>query len=55
MFTAETFVRVGVTAGFVATLLMIFPKGEIITGTSTCVAMEGLFETAEGRRGARWC
>jgi len=50
----RTFVRVGVTAGFVATLLMIFPTGDgqakMIAQhqPATLAAMEGLFETAEG-------
>src|SRR5208282_5401750 len=48
----RTFVRVGVTAGFVATLLMIFPTGDgqakMIAQhqPATLAAMEGLFETA---------
>ncbi len=50
----RTFVRVGVTAGFFATLLMIFPTGDgqakMIANQqpATLAAMEGLFETAEG-------
>ena len=50
----RTFVRVGVTAGFIATLLMIFPtgdgQGKMIAEHQpvTLAAMEGLFETAEG-------
>jgi cytochrome bd ubiquinol oxidase subunit I len=50
----RTFVRLGVTAGFVATLLMIFPTGDgqakMIANhqPATLAAMEGLFETAEG-------
>ena len=50
----RTFVRVGVTAGFVATLLMIFPTGDgqakmiAYHQPATLAAMEGLFETAQG-------
>ena len=50
----RTFVRVGVTAGFVATLLMLFPtgdgQGKMIAEHQpvTLAAMEGLFKTAEG-------
>jgi len=50
----RTFVHVGVTAGFFATLLMIFPTGDgqakMIANQqpATLAAMEGLFETAEG-------
>jgi len=50
----RTFVRVGVTAGFFASLLMLFPTGDgqakMIAQyqPSTLAAMEGLFETAAG-------
>ena len=50
----RTFVRIGVTAGFIATLLMLFPtgdgQGKMIAEHQpvTLAAMEGLFETAEG-------
>ncbi len=50
----RTFVRIGVTAGFIATLLMLFPtgdgQGKMIAQHQpvTLAAMEGLFETAEG-------
>jgi cytochrome d ubiquinol oxidase subunit I len=50
----RTFVRVGVTAGFIATVLMLFPtgdgQGKMIAEHQpvTLAAMEGLFETAEG-------
>lgn len=48
------FVRVGVVAGLVATLLMVFPTGDgqgrMVAEHQpvTLAAMEGLFETAEG-------
>jgi len=50
----RTFVHLGVTAGFFATLLMLFPtgdgQGKMIAQHQpvTLAAMEGLFETAEG-------
>src|SRR5258708_11602264 len=50
----RTFVRVGVTAGFIAAILMPFPtgdgQGKMIAKNQpvTLAAMEGLFETAEG-------
>jgi cytochrome d ubiquinol oxidase subunit I len=51
---ARTFVRVGVTTGFIATVLMVFPtgdgQGKMIAEHQpvTLAAMEGLFETTEG-------
>jgi cytochrome d ubiquinol oxidase subunit I len=51
---ARTFVRVGVIAGMIATLLSIFPTGErqgvLVTAYQpvTLAAMEGLFESKEG-------
>ena len=51
---ACTFVRVGVTAGFAATILMLFPTGDgqgrMIAQHQpvTLAAMEGLFETSSG-------
>jgi len=48
------FVRVGVVAGLVATLFMVFPTGDgqgrmvALHQPTTLAAMEGLFETAEG-------
>jgi cytochrome bd ubiquinol oxidase subunit I len=51
---ARTFVRVGVIAGTIATLLSIFPTGErqgvLVTAYQpvTLAAMEGLFESKEG-------
>jgi len=50
----RTFVRVGVTAGIIATVVMLFPtgdgQGKMITlhQPVTLAAMEGLFQTAEG-------
>ena len=50
----RTFVRVGVMAGFIATLLMVFPtgdgQGKMIAEHQpvTLAAMEGLFGTTEG-------
>src|SRR5579863_9182380 len=50
----RTFLRVGVTAGFIATITMLFPtgdgQGKMIAEHQpvTLAAMEGLFETAEG-------
>ena len=50
----RTFVRVGVTAGFITTLLMIFPtgdgQGKMVAERQpvTLAAMEGLFQTEEG-------
>jgi cytochrome d ubiquinol oxidase subunit I len=50
----RTFVRVGVAAGFAASLLMLFPTGDqqgknVATYQPvTLAAMEGLFETVEG-------
>ncbi len=50
----RTFVRVGVTAGFIATVLMLFPTGDgqakMLAGHQpvTLAAMEGLFATEEG-------
>jgi len=50
----RTFVRVGVTAGFIATILMLFPTGDgqgkmvALHQPVTLAAMEGLFETADG-------
>jgi len=50
----QTFVRLGVTAGFVSTALMIFPtgdgQGKMVAHHQpvTLAAMEGLFETANG-------
>jgi cytochrome bd ubiquinol oxidase subunit I len=51
---ARTFVRVGVIAGFIATVLMVFPtgdgQGKMIAEHQpvTLAAMEGLFETTDG-------
>jgi cytochrome d ubiquinol oxidase subunit I len=51
---ARTFVRVGVIAGTIATVLLIFPAGDaqgrMVTAYQpvTLAAMEGLFETASG-------
>jgi|SRR5690242_723511 len=51
---ARTFVRVGVTVGFIATVLMVFPtgdnQGKMIAEHQpvTLAAMEGLFQTTEG-------
>ena len=51
---ARTFVRLGVTTGFIATVLMVFPtgdgQGKMITEHQpvTLAAMEGLFQTTEG-------
>jgi cytochrome d ubiquinol oxidase subunit I len=51
---ARLFVRVGVVAGLVATLLMVFPTGDgqgrMVAEHQpvTLAAMEGLFETADG-------
>jgi cytochrome d ubiquinol oxidase subunit I len=50
----RTFIRLGVGAGFIATLLMVFPtgdgQGKMIAEHQpvTLAAMEGLFETTEG-------
>jgi cytochrome d ubiquinol oxidase subunit I len=50
----KTFVKLGVTAGFIAALLMLFPTGEgqgrnvARHQPVTLAAMEGLFETTEG-------
>lgn len=50
----RTFVRIGVTAGFLATLLMLFPTGDrqgkmiALHQPVTLAAMEGLFQTTEG-------
>ncbi len=50
----KTFVRLGVTAGFVASILMLFPTGDgqgrMVARHQpvTLAAMEGLFETQEG-------
>ena len=50
----RTFLKVGVTAGLIATLTMLFPtgdgQGKMIAEHQpvTLAAMEGLFETAEG-------
>jgi cytochrome d ubiquinol oxidase subunit I len=50
----RTFLRVGVTSGFIATIIMLFPtgdgQGKMIAEHQpvTLAAMEGLFETAEG-------
>ncbi len=50
----KTFVRLGVTAGFVASILMLFPTGDgqgrMVARHQpvTLEAMEGLFETQEG-------
>jgi cytochrome d ubiquinol oxidase subunit I len=50
----RTFVRVGVTAGFIAILLMLFPTGDgqgkmmARHQPVTWAAMEGRFETSEG-------
>ncbi|MBZ5593168.1 MAG: cytochrome ubiquinol oxidase subunit I [Acidobacteriia bacterium] len=50
----RTFVRLGVTAGFIATLAMMFPTGDgqgkmiAVHQPVTLAAMEGLFQTAEG-------
>jgi cytochrome d ubiquinol oxidase subunit I len=50
----RTFIRLGVSAGFIATLLMVFPtgdgQGKMIAEHQpvTLAAMEGLFETTEG-------
>jgi cytochrome d ubiquinol oxidase subunit I len=51
---ARTFIRAGVTTGFIATVLMVFPtgdgQGKMIAEHQpvTLAAMEGLFETTEG-------
>jgi cytochrome d ubiquinol oxidase subunit I len=51
---ARIFVRVGVVAGCIASLIMIFPTGDrqgkniAIYQPATLAAMEGLFETVEG-------
>jgi cytochrome d ubiquinol oxidase subunit I len=51
---ARIFVRVGVVAGFIASILMIFPTGDrqgknvAIYQPATLAAMEGLFQTVEG-------
>jgi len=51
---AKTFLKLGVTAGFIAALLMLFPTGEgqgkniARHQPVTLAAMEGLFETTEG-------
>jgi len=51
---ARTFVRVGVTAGFVAVVLLIVPAGDqqgrMVTENQpvTLAAMEGLFQTTQG-------
>jgi len=51
---ARTFVRVGVTAAFIATWLMLFPTGDgqgkmiALYQPVTLAAMEGLFQTAQG-------
>lgn len=50
----RTFMRIGVSTGFVATVLMLFPTGDgqgknlARYQPVTLAAMEGLFETAEG-------
>ena len=50
----RTFIRLGVSAGFIATVLMVFPtgdgQGKMVTEHQpvTLAAMEGLFETTEG-------
>ncbi len=50
----RTFVRVGVTAGFVSIVLMVFPTGDgqgkmvAYHQPATLAAMEGLFETTNG-------
>lgn len=50
----RTFVRIGVTAGFISSVLMLFPTGDgqgqkiARHQPVTLAAMEGLFETAEG-------
>ena len=50
----RTFVRVGVTAGAISTVLMVFPTGDgqgkniAFQQPVTLAAMEGLFETANG-------
>ena len=50
----KTFLKLGVTAGFIAALLMLFPTGEgqgkniARHQPVTLAAMEGLFETTEG-------
>jgi cytochrome bd ubiquinol oxidase subunit I len=50
----RTFVRVGVIAGFVSTVLMVFPtgdgQGKMVANhqPATLAAMEGLFETTNG-------
>lgn len=50
----QTFVRLGVTAGFIASVLMLFPTGDrqgkniAKHQPATLAAMEGLFETTEG-------
>ncbi len=51
---AKTFLRLGVTAGLVCTLLMLFPTGDgqgkniAAHQPATLAAMEGLFTTAQG-------
>src|ERR1017187_3823021 len=51
---ARTFVRVGVIAGFIAIMLLIFPAGDqqgrMVTENQpvTLAAMEGLFQTVQG-------
>ena len=50
----RTFVRLGVTVGFIASVLMLFPTGDgqgkniAKYQPATLAAMEGLFETTEG-------
>jgi len=50
----RTFVRVGVIAGIIATVVMLFPTGDgqgkmiAVHQPVTLAAMEGLFQTAEG-------
>jgi cytochrome bd ubiquinol oxidase subunit I len=50
----KTFLRLGVTAGTVATILMVFPTGDqqgkmvAFHQPATLAAMEGLFQTANG-------
>jgi cytochrome d ubiquinol oxidase subunit I len=50
----RTFVRTGVTAGLIATVLLLFPTGDgqgknvAIYQPSTLAAMEGLFDTQQG-------